>query len=322
MNSDDNVSNPAPVNKVPPVIDMTGVKTGGTAFKGFRSGVDYVMDRAQTSQLKRSNGPFSSGSMGVLPNELMRLQVPDEARALWPAYLRTAPFMRNGAVVRVTGLWSREKLPFRCYPIEMPLEASLWLAKRGHQRGFHFQAEWLVKMTEEDQDKLFHKTATRMCYRFGVVEDEAPPVDPLAGFDPAVQARMRRLAATAAVPRSGARIDTSALDLLEAIRKCGGDRAVAPDELFDDLGEYEMAGVGHMREGDHSKWVKVDGGWVHPAIRGLFVTDLMGERGPAYMVNNGIGLAQRDFKEELLTLGWRVKHPDLSAAMFPGVETF
>ncbi|WYV98877.1 hypothetical protein [Stenotrophomonas phage CM2] len=107
--------------------------------------------------LKKTNGKFSQGDMDYWPNELARIRIPVEDR-MELAQVFDAPYLADGATVRVVGLWSRKKEPFRCWPVGCPMTHYPYMLSHGHQRGVFIKPEWLERLGPGSQDKVFLAT--------------------------------------------------------------------------------------------------------------------------------------------------------------------
>lgn len=318
-----------PVNDVPPVNNVPPVSRADLpAFSKMDPYTAQLAMRAQVSQLKRVNGKFSRGDMEYRPNELARLFIPAEVRAALPK-VYTAPFLQDGAIVRVTGLWSRKKEPFRCWPVSCPASAYPYMIKQGHQRGIFIKPEWLERLPPGEQDKVFNGT----CAKLGI--DLTPPEaqggslesDPYAGLAPAVAARMRRLAERAAASANpgGSTVDMDALDVLEAIQRAHGDVNRMSEDMRYLMHDYHTALATVIRESDLTTWEKVEGGWTHWAVPGLVYSDEMAgtKTDPTkFLRNNAVGWIERQRPELFYTMAWALKHPAEASMMFTDLGHF
>lgn len=257
-----------PVNDVPPVNNVPDIPGVGPVNRadlpstpGFDPYLSKMSTRAQLSVLKKTNGKFSRGDMDYWPNELARIRIPVEDR-MELAQVFDAPYLADGAMVRVVGLWSRKKEPFRCWPVACPMTHYPYMLSHGHQRGVFIKPEWLERVSPGEQDKVFLST----CYKLSLdyearLEQEAAAApsesDPYAGLAPALAARMRRLAASAsgAEPVAARTVDESALDILDAINKHKG--------VVEDMDMDMMLIVNDMNELYFALAHSEDDNWVH-----------------------------------------------------------
>lgn len=279
--------------------------------------IKIVAERAQLAPLKVSNGDFARGRKLFLPNELFKLNIP--LHELPDVPFHGAPFMQNGQLMRVVGLYGPKRMPYRCWPIGAEPQFHQFLIDNGMKRGWHIQEEWMVKLGIEEQDQVFHTTCKKLKISpvTSVAIPDLPaaaPVDPLAGLSPAERKLVSEMRAKAAVGASGAA--SGFMADLQLLRRCDGK---ASDEKLS-LGEtahvanYMYAGRDALMK-SADRWVLFDGMyhhkgallWTFEARKGEFEADVVWM---AY-----------DFQEtkplNLCMLGLGATYPEQIAALMP-----
>lgn len=278
-------------------------------------------DRAQPSQMARGKGSFARGTTLFRANELARIAIPADMREVFKAdrlKYCDAPFLQDGAVVRVTGLWSHLKLPFRVWPASISQSNAAdtleFLILNGRGRGWHFEPEWLVKMPTEEQDIVYHRTVQKM------------------GWDLAAPA-----AAESTVAALGADLSPAMRKRLAQVRKSAGV-AVAPAEsaLSLALDEFDAL-VAHVEDGyvgvdaqptlllawnylKDLEWPLVNGRRVCPLDPQFSVQDDPEQVDKAWVVRDWLSEAVNvkagaDAYRFICRVAWTLKYPQFSQYM-------
>lgn len=169
-----------PVNDVPPINVIPDIPEVGPvnradlpSISGLNPILSKIAMRAQVSVLKRHSGRFGTGQLAYWPNELARIRIPVEDR-MELAQVFDFPWLGDGSLVRVIGLWSQEKLPFRCWPVACPVDLYEYMLSHGHQRGLYIKAEWLERVGAADQDKVFFNTCSKLGLDYASERSQEP----------------------------------------------------------------------------------------------------------------------------------------------------
>ncbi|QYW02102.1 hypothetical protein PQD74_gp062 [Stenotrophomonas phage Siara] len=317
MNSDDSIPQVPPVNDVPPLNNVGPVSRADLpTFSKMDPYYNLMGTKAQVNVLAKSSGKFANGLLEFFPNELARLRIPAEHRKEYLGKLVGAPFCADGVLVRITGLWSRAKLPFRVWPVMATSEMFPYMHKNGYARGFHVPAEWLERVDLGEQDRTFHKTCVKLALdpsdRGGQVVPDVPELDP----EVARAAREAMKAAGVATGRSAESVAlVDAFGVLKALGAALSAGSAWPFDLDHVIGTGVKVARGLRWEETMDGFECLDNpGFVAPE----YVDARQQPRDRAIEIACNMS-AHGDFGEDarrwIMMLGWKATYPEAAKVM-------